>query len=69
MTNASELPPKMQAIRLAGYRARFRGYFVGDCPYDYDDILAAVWADAWMAANERIVHAVKQERSEPNEAP
>ena len=61
-----QLPPKAQAIHLAGYKARFRGYFLGDCPYD--SVLATVWADGWLAADERIGHAVAmQERSEPDE--
>ncbi len=54
-----KLPPKAQAIHLAGYRARFMGYFLGDCPYD--GVLAAIWADGWLDANERIAKPVKQE--------
>ena len=35
------------------------GYFLGDCPYD--GVLAAIWADGWLDANERIAKPVKQE--------
>ncbi len=59
-----QLPPKAQAIHLAGYKARFRGCFLGDCPYD--GILAAVWSDGWLDANERIANSAKQ-RGEPDE--
>ncbi len=49
--------PKVQAVHFAGYRARFRGYSWGECPYDGP--LADAWLDGWEFADERIRHGAQ----------